>query len=141
MVDYYDADVFARDLLAEFIEEGGYGSAPTDDYVLTTIPEALTIGGNLANNATSEYAYYVEGTVKNVVSETYGNLYIEDEDGNVLYVYGVYDASGTRYDGLSDKPKVGDKVVLKGKITNYYNAETGTNIIELKSAIIVKLGD
>lgn len=141
VVDYYDADVFARDLLAEFIEEGGYGSAPTDDYVLTTIPEALTIGGNLANNATSEYAYYVEGTVKNVVSETYGNLYIEDEDGNVLYVYGVYDASGTRYDGLSDKPKVGDKVVLKGKITNYYNAETGTNIIELKSAIIVKLGD
>lgn len=138
VVDYYAADVFARDLLAEYIENGGYGSAPTDDYVLTTIPEALTIGETLGKNVASDYAYYVEGTIKSVESETYGNLYIEDENGNVLYVYGVYDASGNRYDALSVKPQAGDKIVLKGKIFHYCNSDTGESKIELKSATIVR---
>ena len=62
---------------------------------------------------------------------------VADENGNQLYLYGVYDSSGaSRYDKMSDPPKIGDKIVICGKVTNYVD-QTGTSIIEIKSARVI----
>ena len=41
---------------------------------------------------------------------TDNELTVQDANGNKLYVYGVYDGDGNRYDAMATKPAVGDKV-------------------------------
>ena len=101
-----------------------------------SIPEIHRIGNGLADNAETEKNYYVRGTVVSVTNTQYGNLTIDDGQGNTLYVYGVYDASGAiRYDGLSDPPRVGDTVVLCGPVKKYVNG--GTVTVELMRARLI----
>ena len=114
----YDENVYARDLIAEYIEKGGFGQP--ENIVLTSIPQILEIGKALAANNTTTEEYFVKGKIISVENTTYGNVTIEDEEGNRLYIYGLYDQSGmVRYDGLSDPPTVGDTVLLKGPIQNF----------------------
>ena len=134
VVEYFDDGVYARDLFADAIREGRL-EVGSNDYTLTSIPEILSIGSALGvGRSTSEY-YYVKGTVKSIDNATYGNLYIVDESGNELFVYGVYDADGNRFGNMTDKPKVGDTVVLTSVIYRY-NSTT----VELKNAILVGRG-
>ena len=71
-----------------------------------------------------------------VTNTQYGNLTIDDGQGNTLYVYGVYDASGAiRYDGLSDPPRAGDTVVLCGPVKKYVSG--GTVTVELMRARLI----
>ncbi len=133
IVDYYDESTYARDLLADAIKEGRL-EIRHDSYTLTSIPDALEIGENLGyNESTSEY-YYVMGTVKSVVNSTYGNIYITDEDGNEIYIYGLYDTQGNRYDAMDYKPMVGDTIVVYSTILNYNAVK-----IELNSAIVIEI--
>ncbi|MBQ7830839.1 MAG: hypothetical protein IJ393_02050 [Clostridia bacterium] len=114
----YDENVYARDLIAEYIENGGFGQP--ENIVLTSIPKILEIGAGLDANYTTTEEYFVKGKIISVENTTYGNVTIEDEAGNRLYIYGLYDQSGmVRYDGLSDPPMVGDTVLLKGPIQNF----------------------
>ena len=114
----YDENVYARDLIAEYIEKGGFGQP--ENIVLTSIPKILEIGAGLDANYTTTEEYFVKGKIISVENTTYGNVTIEDEAGNQLYIYGLYDQSGmVRYDGLSDPPMVGDTVLLKGPIQNF----------------------
>ena len=77
-------------------------------------------GEGLEVGEETDKVYYVQGTIKSIASATFGNMTIEDEDGNTLYIYGTWDKSGsTRYDKMTDKPQVGDKVILVGAIKNY----------------------
>ena len=136
----YDETTFARDLLAAYIEKGGYGSKGEVQY--STIPEILAIGGALSYNESTTTAYTVKGTVKAVHSTKWGNMTIADENGNTLYIYGTYDATGKiRYDAMEQPPQVGDAVVLSGVICNYYNSNTGENKIEIKNACLVAMGE
>ena len=89
-----------------------------------TIPEANALGNQFEKDTYSENKYYVSGTVKSVTSTTYGNLYIEDENGNEFYVYGLYDAEGVnRYDAMTTQPTKGDKITVYGKIGKYSSAQ------------------
>jgi hypothetical protein len=64
--------------------------------------------------------YYVTGVISRVVNTTYGNVYIQDAEGNEFYVYGLYSADGkTRYDALTSKPGVGDEITVWGVIGTY----------------------
>lgn len=85
-------------------------------------------------NATSE-KFYVAGYVKEIKNDKYGNVYIEDKDGNTFYIYGMYDVTGkTRFDELgTNQPKVGDVVVLYGIVKNF----KGT--IEMENGWLVQL--
>ena len=131
----YTEGVYARDLLADYVRAGGLGSAP-GEITYTPIPEIHRIGNGLSDNAETEKNYYVRGTVVSVSNTQYGNLTIDDGQGNTLYVYGVYDASGAiRYDGLSDPPRVGDTVVLCGPVKKYVNG--GTVTVELMRARLI----
>ena len=93
----------------------------------------------MTDNQTTEEVYRVSGTVKSVDNTMWGNLYIQDEQGNTLYIYGLYDVSGkVRYDAMERKPQAGDKVALTGSITKYVN--NAQPIVEIKNASLIKIG-
>ena len=88
-----------------------------------TIPEANALGAKFEKDTYSEDKYYVTGIVKSIVKEDYGNLYIQDEDGNEFYIYGLYDEAGARYDAMDPKPVVGDTITVWGRIGKYSSAQ------------------
>ncbi len=128
VVELYDAGVYSRDLLADYIAAGNLNEqipTPTD------IPSLLEIGNALQPGETTAESYCVKGTVISIDNTTYGNLTIQDENGNTLYIYGVYDATGSeRYDQMENPPQVGDEVVLYGKIQHYVS-KSGKITIEM----------
>ena len=94
-------------------------SIPDPDTELT-IAQAIALGNASSHNEYTEGKYYVTGTVKEVYNTKYGNLYLEDADGNVLTVYGTYDADGTnRYDAMANAPVAGDVITVYGIIGQY----------------------
>ena len=95
-------------------------AVPAAKLNIISIAEAIVLGGTEKNVYTEE-KYYIQGIVKEVQNETYGNMVIEDATGSIL-VYGTYSADGaTRYDKLEAKPQVGDLVTMYG-VLGYYNA-------------------
>ena len=133
----YKPGVFARDLLADYIKKGGLGWGTEVEF--TSIPDVLALGAAIPDNHQTTAYHYVKGTVTSVVSTKYGNIYIEDEDGNELYVYGVWDYTGkVRYDGMTDPPAVGDEVVLYAPVARYVS-QAGAVTIELKNAWVLPL--
>ena len=85
-----------------------------------TIEEAIALGESKDHNTYTEGKYYVTGTIKEVYSEKYGNMYVIDEAGNQLTIYGSYNADGTAgYSSMDVKPVAGDTVVLYGIIGQY----------------------
>ncbi len=135
IVDYYDPSVYARDLVAEYIQAGGMTSGDTEVH-LTPIPDLLAIGNALDDNKTTSSVYYVEGVIEEISNSKYGNMTIRDSEGNTLIVYGVNDATGSvMYENLTYKPQVGDTVVLCGPIMKYVNSY-GTKIELYQSMLI-----
>ena len=92
---------------------------PEADTTLT-IQEAIALGTPMSSNTYTPGKYYVTGIITEVYNTTYGNMYIKDDQGNTLTVYGTYDATGQiRYDALETKPVAGDQVTVYGVIGNY----------------------
>lgn len=75
-----------------------------------------------------EYKYYITGTVTEIKNTTYGNLYIQDANGDSLYVYGLYDADGTnRFDAMTTQPAVGDIITIYTVLTTYNSTPQAKN--------------
>jgi len=107
---------------------------PEDPTEITSIADVLAIGAAKDNKAYTVEKYLVKGTIVEIKSAQYGNMYIQDEAGNKLYVYGTYSADGsTRFDAMNPQPKVGDIVTLMS-IVGKYNDE-----VQLKNAWITEL--
>ena len=86
----------------------------------TSVEDALTIGGSKEHNTYTEEKYLVTGVITEVSNTTYGNLYIKDEAGNTILVYGTYDATGAnRYDKMTYKPVAGDTITVLGTLGSY----------------------
>ena len=151
----YDNVTYARDLFADFVRNGGFNGSDTPDeptdpdtpttdgkldpsaYDLLSIEKALEIGSSLElNQQTSEF-YYVMGTVTSVANTKYGNIYISDDNGNSIYLYGCYDLDGNRYDAMTAPPTAGDVIIVYAPIKNYYNQNNGTIIIELVNSVFI----
>ena len=104
---------------------------PAADSTLT-IEQAIALGSSKEHNTFTENKYYITGVVKEIKHTTYGNMYLVDENGNSIYVYGTYSADGEiRYDSLTTKPVAGDTVTLYAVVGNYNGAQ-------IKSGWIVK---
>ena len=149
IVDYFDDTTYARDLLADALAEGrlngqggnggsssggNSGSNDHENYTLTSISDVLSIGNNLSVGDLTDDYYYVKGTVVSIEQYTYGNMYIVDENGNRLFVYGVNDLDGNRYAYMANKPQVGDTIVLYSVIYRYT-----ADMVELKSAVLIDI--
>ena len=85
IVDFYDDTTFARDLFADAIRAGEL-EIKHENYTLTSIPDALAIGSKLGNNQATAETYYIKGKIKYISDSAKGILYIEDENGNEMYV-------------------------------------------------------
>ena len=95
------------------------GSDPEPDSQLT-ITEAIALGTSKAHNGYTSGKYYVTGVITEVYQSTYGNMYIADENGNILTIYGTYSADGSvRYDAMTVKPVAGDTVTIYGIVGQY----------------------
>ncbi len=139
LVAEYEPGIYARDLLADYIAQGNLESDPApEEYELTDIPTLLRICDSLAPGAISQETYFVKGKIVSVASTKYGNMTIEDENGNRLYIYGTYDETGmVRYDGMENPPQVGDTVILMGCLQNYV-PPAGKPVYEMVEARILE---
>ncbi len=91
---------------------------PTKDGATITIEQALIYGAELDEYTTIKYK--VTGKIFKVYNTQYGNMYITDEKGNVLTIYGTYNADGTvRYDEMEVKPVAGDTITVYGSLGQY----------------------
>ncbi len=157
IVEYYDETTYARDLLAEAIKAGKLGTGAggggnsgdnsgssggttvTPDYTITSIGYAISVGESLdIGYETTDYLYY-KGTLSNFVNYTYGNCYITDREGNTIYVYGLKDENGTRYDGMVNQPVAGDVVIIRSVIKKYQYPQTGEVVVELINSVVVAI--
>ncbi|MBE6565961.1 MAG: hypothetical protein E7659_02520 [Ruminococcaceae bacterium] len=92
---------------------------PAPDSTLS-VKDAIDFALTQEHNVFTEGKYYVTGVIKEVYNDMYGNMRIVDEAGNVLTLYGTYNADGTvRYDALEVKPVAGDTITVYGIIGQY----------------------
>jgi hypothetical protein len=102
-----------------------------------TIPKANEIGNGLGDNEETEEEYILEARVLEIAQTFYGNMYLIDDHGNILYVYGTWDDTGTvRYGSLGSKPTAGDTVRLQGTIKKYVGTN-GETVIEMVNGKII----
>ena len=102
------------------------------EIVTITIAEALEICAQYPDGSPEEY--YIRATVKTVSNASYGEMYIEDETGEI-YVYGTRGADGTTFfDKLSERPVKGDEVLLLCQLSQY----KGTSQVKLAKLIEFK---
>ena len=77
-------------------------------------------------------------TITEIANDYYGNLYVTDSSGEVIYVYSTWDKSFTsRFDNFKDSISVGDTIVIKSAIKHFQNADGTYTIVELSDAIIL----
>ena len=92
---------------------------PAADSTLT-IEQVLALGASKEHNTYTEGKYYVTGVITEVYNAQYGNMKITDESGNILTIYGTFNADGTvRYDSLEVKPVAGDTITVYGIVGQY----------------------
>ena len=89
-----------------------------------TISQALTLGKCFAKEKYTTNKFYITGVITEVTNTTYGNVYIKDESGAKILVYGIYSSDGSiRYDAMSYKPVAGDEITVYGVIGYYTEAQ------------------
>ncbi len=84
----------------------------------------ISIANVLAAEDNSSVYYLVTGTITEISNETYGNMYISDDSGNSIYIYGLYPGYGATGDNrkgvVADKGlKVGDTLTVVAYKTSY----------------------
>ena len=99
------------------MKKGWLVKAPAADSTLSLIG-ANTLGLGCAHNKYTDDQYYVTGEIVSIDNTTYGNMIIEDADGNTLYLYGLK-VGEKKYGELEVKPVVGDTVTMYGVIGQY----------------------
>lgn len=96
---------------------------PADPTELTPIADAVAKGLAMEHNTFTVEKYLVKGTVTEIANTQYGNLYIEDAEGNKIYIYGLYNNDGSvRFDAMTTQPKVGDVITVMSVIGQYNDA-------------------
>lgn len=94
---------------------------PTDpwaEYETITIAQALEMCDQFVD-APSADRFYIRAIIVSIDSETYGQMTIKDETGEIM-VYGTYSADGSvRYDKMDKKPVAGDEILIYGTLQNY----------------------
>lgn len=93
---------------------------PEDNSVLS-IAEFLKVVEKLQDGALStDRKYIITGTITSVENDAYGNVYIQDENGDSIFIYGLYSKDGTvRYRDFDVKPVVGDVITVLGTPSYY----------------------
>ena len=90
---------------------------PAADSVLT-VKQALALAAAIGNKYTVA-KYYISGVITTVPNSTHGNLNLT-ADGETIYIYGLWDATGdNKYGNMAEKPVKGDTITVYTVIGNY----------------------
>lgn len=76
--------------------------------------------------------YVLTGKITEIADEKYGNIYIEDDNGTMVYLYGVYgDWTGVNKQYFLDDNdiNVGDEITVVTIKTSYKDASIGKNAV------------
>ncbi len=133
-VDYETTSVYARDLLTAYIKAGGLETAVAPELQANgynSIKDLNAYGEYIGAGSQSTDKFFTYGEIIAITGEIYGNMYIQDANGDQLYIYGLYDISGNRYDAMTDKPQVGDTIYVYGIMKNHQG------IVEMDKAVYV----
>lgn len=89
----------------------------------TATPEVSVAEFLTKEDATDVY-YKLTGTITNIANPTYGNLTLQDANGDDVYVYGIlpgYGATGDAKKGMVEEKglKVGDTITIVGNKASY----------------------
>ena len=89
----------------------------------TATPEVSVAEFLTKEDATDVY-YKLTGTITNIANPTYGNLTLQDANGDDVYVYGIlpgYGATGDAKKGMVEAKglKVGDTITIVGNKASY----------------------
>lgn len=123
--------------------EGGETPQPQGDFGTAeapiTVAQALTFIEGLGDGKTTDAEAYVKGKIKSVteVSTSYGNAtYVISDEGadNELTVFRGYYLGGEKFTA-EDQIKVGDEVIVKGKLQKYVKDGNVTPEIATGSSI------
>ncbi len=91
-----------------------------------TIAEAIALG-----ETTNKIR--LTGKITEIKNTKYGNLYIQDATGSI-YIYGMYDEAGNRFDAMPKQPAVGDTITVYGPVSQY------NGVAQIKNAVVEGLG-
>ena len=119
--------------LANAVLVGNFGPAENNNDEFVTASKITELGAGLTTNnevVPGTYSYTVSGLVQSVANAKYGNITIEDAEGNTIYVYGTFDPNG----GVPTY-NVNDYVVVKADCISYYNG------VQIKNATVLGLYD
>ena len=94
--------------------------------------EPISLAGFNAAADDNDKLYVLTGKITEIVNDTYGNLYIEDETGEKVYLYGVYgDWTGeNKKNFITDNGiAVGDEITVVTIKTSHNDAPQGKNAV------------
>lgn len=118
-LDTSKAGIYTFQFIVQEKEDDDTTSVPEAGSTLT-IEEAIALGESMEHDTYTDVKYYVTGVIESVYNAQYGNMYLVDDDGNRLTIYGTYSADGElRYDAMEVKPDKGDTVTIYGAVGNY----------------------
>ncbi len=126
----YNGTVQMKNAWMQAYTAGNVEPKPEPEPVEVTIEDALAIAGAKEHNTYTAEKYIITGVIVEIVNDTYGNLYIADEAGNRIYVYGIYDADGNRFGNMAEIPVLGDTITLVGVLGRY------NDFLQMKEAIL-----
>lgn len=89
----------------------------------TATPE-VSVAEFLTKEDATDLYYKLTGTITNIANPTYGNLTLQDANGDDVYVYGIlpgYGATGDAKKGMVEEKglKVGDTITIVGNKASY----------------------
>ncbi len=117
--DTYLAHLYVKDVNGEEPKPNVPNNDPTPDTELS-IPDAFALGQSKNHDTYTAGKYYVTGVIKEVTKAQYGNMIIEDAEGNALTIYGSYGKDGNgKFSEMNPVPKAGDTVKLYGIIGQF----------------------
>ena len=103
---------------------------------IVALSEEISIAEFLKKEDSKDAYYIVSGVIDEISNEAYGNLYINDGNGNRLYSYGCYPgwgATGDARKGLiaAKGIKVGDYITIVGTKSTYKDSPQISNGVYL----------
>ena len=110
---------------AEYKGDAQMKNAVCEEVLVASTPVSITEFNALADS--NDLFYMVSGTISSIANDLYGNIYIVDETGAEMYIYGTYGIWNAQGDdkknfvataGLA----VGDKITVVGIKTSYNDA-------------------
>ena len=115
---------------AEFKGTPQVGSGKLEEVCASAEPISLADFNAAADD--NDKLYVLTGKITEIANDTYGNLYIEDETGEKVYLYGVYgDWTGeNKKNFITDNGiAVGDEITVVTIKTSHKDAPQGKNAV------------